>query len=564
MSTLEIKNLNVSFGEKQLVQDVNLTLRMDKITGLIGQSGSGKSLTSLEILGFLPPNLRGKCEIWLDGERINFRKGFFANVMQNPRTAFNPLNSMKSHAKETIKARNLREKFHTQNGANLKDKFDRNSNINDEIKSAFKSAGLSEDVLELYPPQMSGGMLQRAMIALTLLARPKFIIADEPTTDLDLLSQKKVLDMLSDLAIKSGVGMLIITHDFGVIRHICDEVFVMENGRLIEYGSVTDVFENPQSDGAKQIIGAYKFLNKSAEICDENVANLASNLDENAPDLKQNLALNQEQISTQNLVQNSGVTLNSAQNLALNVHDLNFSYKIFSLFKNSQKSVLSGVNFALESGEALGVLGVSGSGKSTLAQILMQIYTPNSAQITFFGKKLCAKNLASRREIYRQMQIVFQDPLSSVNPQNSVFECIKEPLDYLFKFDKTQRENRVKEVLSFVGLSEDFLSKLALNLSGGQIQRVLIARALAVRPKVLILDESLSSLDTILQVKFIELLKRLKSQLTLIFITHDIRLARILCDEIVLLDSGKIAEIIKPNSKMKSQIGRNLENSILK
>ena len=527
MSTLEIKNLNVSFGEKQLVQDVNLRLRMDKITGLIGQSGSGKSLTSLEILGFLPPNLRGKCEIWLDGERINFRKGFFANVMQNPRTAFNPLNSMKSHAKETIKARNLREKFHTQNGANLKDKFDRNSNINDEIKSAFKSAGLSEDVLELYPPQMSGGMLQRAMIALTLLARPKFIIADEPTTDLDLLSQKKVLDMLSDLAIKSGVGMLIITHDFGVIRHICDEVFVMENGRLIEHGSVTDVFENPQSDGAKQIIGAYKFLNKSAEICDEN-----------ALDLK--------------------------QNLALNVRDLNFSYKIFSLFKNSQKPVLSGVNFALESGKALGVLGVSGSGKSTLAQILMQIYTPNSAQITFFGKKLCAKNLASRREIYRQMQIVFQDPLSSVNPQNSVFECIKEPLDYLFKFDKTQRENRAKEVLNFVGLSEDFLSKLALNLSGGQIQRVLIARALAVRPKVLILDESLSSLDTILQVKFIELLKRLKSHLTLIFITHDIRLARILCDEIVLLDSGKIAEIIKPNSKMKSQIGRNLENSILK
>ena len=538
MSTLEIKNLNVSFGKKQLVQDVNLTLRMDKITGLIGQSGSGKSLTSLAILGFLPPNLRGKCEIWLDGERINFRKGFFANVMQNPRTAFNPLNSMKSHAKETIKARNLREKFHTQNGVNLKDKFDRNSNINDEIKSAFKSAGLSEDVLELYPPQMSGGMLQRAMIALTLLARPKFIIADEPTTDLDLLSQKKVLDMLSDLAIKSGVGMLIITHDFGVIRHICDEVFVMENGRLIEHGSVADVFENPQSDGAKQIIGAYKFLNKSAEICDENVANLASNLDENAPDLK--------------------------QNLALNVRDLNFSYKIFSLFKNSQKSVLSGVNFVLESGKALGVLGVSGSGKSTLAQILMQIYAPHSAEITFFGKKLCAKNLASRREIYRQMQIVFQDPLSSVNPRNSVFECIKEPIDYLFKFDKTQLENRVKEVLSFVGLSEDFLSKLALNLSGGQIQRVLIARALAVRPKVLILDESLSSLDTILQVKFIELLKRLKSQLTLIFITHDIRLARILCDEIVLLDSGKIAEIIKPNSKMKSQIGRNLENSILK
>lgn len=538
MSTLEIKNLNVSFGKKQLVQDVNLTLRMDKITGLIGQSGSGKSLTSLEILGFLPPNLRGKCEIWLDGERINFRKGFFANVMQNPRTAFNPLNSMKSHAKETIKARNLREKFHTQNRANLKDKFDRNSNINDEIKSAFKSAGLSEDVLELYPPQMSGGMLQRAMIALTLLARPKFIIADEPTTDLDLLSQKKVLDMLSDLAIKSGVGMLIITHDFGVIRHICDEVFVMENGHLIEHGSVADVFENPQSDGAKQIIGAYKFLNKSAEICDENVANLASNLDENAPDLK--------------------------QNLALNVRDLNFSYKIFSLFKNSQKSVLSGVNFVLESGKALGVLGVSGSGKSTLAQILMQIYAPHSAEITFFGKKLCAKNLASRREIYRQMQIVFQDPLSSVNPRNSVFECIKEPLDYLFKFDKTQLENRVKEALNFVGLSEDFLSKLALNLSGGQIQRVLIARALAVRPKVLILDESLSSLDTILQVKFIELLKRLKSHLTLIFITHDIRLARILCDEIVLLDSGKIAEIIKPNSKMQSQIGRNLENSILK
>ena len=530
MNTLEIRNLNISCGQNRLAKEVNLSLKMDKITGLIGKSGSGKSLTSLEILGFLPSNLHGSCEILVGEKPLVRRDGFFANIMQNPRTAFNPLNSIESHAKETIRARNLRDRLENSSG-----KSSTNLSEQDEIKWAFEGAGLSTDTLGLYPSQMSGGMLQRAMIALTLLTRPKFIIADEPTTDLDLLSQKRVLKMLSNLALKSGVGMLIITHDFGVIKHICDEVFVMEDGVIIEHGEVRKVFENPQSKGAKAIIGAYNFLNKSSEV----------QIGE-SPEPSELCSKKSNEIP------------------ALEISNLNFSYKIFSLLKNSQKSILGDLNFTLKSGKALGILGVSGSGKSTLAQILMQIYAPNSGEVSLFGQTLNAKTLKQRREIYRQIQIVFQDPLSSVNPRNSVLECIEEPLNYLFKLDKNERTRRIREALDLVGLSEDFLPKLALNLSGGQIQRVLIARALAVHPKVLILDESLSSLDTILQMNFIKLLRNLKSHLTLIFITHDIRLARILCDEIILIDDGRIVETILPHAKMQSQIGQNFENAVLK
>ncbi len=249
---------------------------------------------------------------------------------------------------------------------------------------------------------------------------------------------------------------------------------------------------------------------------------------------------------------------------ALEVSNLHFSYKSYSLFRTRQTPVLRGASFALEQNRALGLLGASGSGKSTIAALLMQILAPDSGEIKLFGEPLSAPNLDKRRALYRQMQIVFQDPLGAVNPRNSVRECIEEPLNYLFDLSASERARRVRSALDLVELSESLLSKPALNLSGGQIQRVLIARALAIAPKILILDESLSSLDAFLQVKFIRFLSRLKTHYSFLFITHDVRLARLFCDEIILLEAGKIVEKLTPPAAFTSPLGKQLDAAILR
>lgn len=252
MSILEVNHLSIKNGEKMLVHNISFKICTGTITALVGKSGSGKTLTSLVLQGFTPPNLKSSAEILLDGVPLHKSPPngrVFMSIMQNPRTAFNPLMSMQAHITEMLKA----------DGS-----FSKNSI--DEMKAAFADVELEAEVLKLYPHQMSGGMLQRAMIALMLLSRAKFIIADEPTTDLDLVVQAKILDLLKALVEKNALAMLLITHDFGVVAKIADEVYVIDQGVLAEKGSVQNLFAQPKSAAAKELIEAHLSFYKGADI----------------------------------------------------------------------------------------------------------------------------------------------------------------------------------------------------------------------------------------------------------------------------------------------------------
>lgn len=242
MSVIEIQNLNITYKEKTLLNNINLSIKSGKITALIGKSGSGKTLTATALNGFLASNLSLKSELFLNGEKISsLPKGFFANIMQNPASAFDPLHTMGHTAKESLSALNL--------------KFDKN-----EVLEAFKDVGLEKRVYDLYPFEMSGGMLQRAMIAIALLQKSPFLIADEPTTDLDLIVQGKILDILKEICTNKNVGILLITHDFGVVAKIADDVFVIDDGKIIEKGGIREIFNFPNHEITKALINAHLSL----------------------------------------------------------------------------------------------------------------------------------------------------------------------------------------------------------------------------------------------------------------------------------------------------------------
>ncbi len=516
MNTLELKNLNITNGEHELVKGVSFELDQGEILALVGKSGSGKTLSAMSMLGFLPATLKKTSgEILYNGTKLNsrdMRLRPISIIMQNPKTAFNPILTIGAHALHSLKAVGRADR-----------------NFKELIVSTLADVGLGVQVYDMYPFQMSGGMLQRAMIALALLASPKFIIADEPTTDLDLLTQDKILELLKRLVKERNIGMLLVTHDFGVVAKVADRLAVMSEGRIVESGDTREIFERPTHPASRELVGAFEYLMKFTPASDGVKANV--NLD--AP-------------------------------TAIEISGLSHSYASYTLFGGKKESeILKNVSFSLRKNRALGLLGRSGCGKSTLANIIMGLMRPSFGEVKIFGEKLRVDTLASRRELYKNVQIVFQDPLSSVNPASSVFDVIKEPLMYLGEFSAQEIKTRVFEMLSFVQLEPRFLQRKATSLSGGQIQRVCLARALAVKPKILILDETLSSLDLTLRIQILQLLLALKNELSFLFITHDVALARIFCDEIILLDEGRIAEKISADEKFSTELGKELESATL-
>ncbi|WP_029410520.1 ATP-binding cassette domain-containing protein [Treponema pedis] len=251
-------------------------------------------------------------------------------------------------------------------------------------------------------------------------------------------------------------------------------------------------------------------------------------------------------------------------NILASVKNINHSFENFSFFGKREKThVLKNISFDMEYGEALGLLGKSGSGKSTLAKIMIGLLQPSAGIVEFGGKPLDLSNLSKKREFYKQVQIVFQDSLSAVNPRLTVKEIIEEPLLYLTALNRTERLERIQNLMKRLEIAEDFLEKKAVLLSGGQLQRVAVARAMAVNPKLIILDEALSSLDTPLQSGILELLKRLKGEVSFLFITHDIRLVKLFCDRVILLENGEIAETAHAKAEFKSGIGRELQSAVL-
>ena len=508
---LKTNNLSVTFqsrGESiRAVKDLSFTLTGDEILGIVGESGSGKSQAVLSIMGLLESNgsasgsavFANKELIGLSQSELNqIRGNEIAMIFQDPMSSLNPYITIGKQMSGVLKR-------HTSMSKN---------EIKERCIEMLDSVGISKpnERYDGYSFELSGGMRQRVMIASALLTNPKLLIADEPTTALDVTVQEKILDLILDVKERFKMSVIMITHDLGVVARTCDRVMVMKDGELQESGDIESIFYSPKAAYTKEL------LEKSKEI----------NLD------NQQKYSERQEVSTKNSLVKSTKAKVSFQ----------LPKKTFFAAEN----VLTAVNeISMETidGEVLGIVGESGSGKSTLAKTILGLQRLTSGQVEVFGERLSAINKKELKEIRKKMQVVFQDPFSSLNPRMTVFEILKEPLDSFFSsMTKESKQKDIEDGLMEVGLTPDYLGRYPHELSGGQCQRVAIARALMPKPQLLICDEAVSALDASIRGEIIDLLLRIKSEkkLTMIFIAHDLAVVRKICDRVIVMQSGRIVE----------------------
>jgi len=508
---LKTKNLNVRFKSRgeiiHAVKDLSFKLSGDEVLGIVGESGSGKSQTVLSIMGLLESNGSASgSAVFADKELIGLshaelnqiRGNEIAMIFQDPMSSLNPYTTIGKQMSGVLNRHTKMSKHE----------------IKERCIEMLDSVGISKphERYDGYSFELSGGMRQRVMIASALLTNPKLLIADEPTTALDVTVQEKILDLLLDVKDRFKMSVIMITHDLGVVARTCDRVLVMKDGELQESGDTESIFYSPNAAYTKEL------LEKSKEI----------NLDD-----QQKYKERQD-----NSIKNSLVKSTKAK--------VSFVLPKKTLF--AANNVLTAVNeISMETldGEVLGIVGESGSGKSTLAKTILGLQKLTSGQVEVFGERLAEINKKELKEIRKKMQVVFQDPFSSLNPRMTVFEILKEPLDSFFpSMTKESAQKDIEDGLMEVGLTSDYLGRYPHELSGGQCQRVAIARALMPRPQLLICDEAVSALDASIRGEIIDLLLRIKSEkkLTMIFIAHDLAVVRKICDRVIVMQSGKIVE----------------------
>lgn len=502
-AVLEVQNLYIALpsegDRKHAVAAVNFSVGRGEIVCLVGESGSGKSVIAQSVMGLLPKSLpvtEGK--ILLEGEDIThaplsrlreLRATRMSMIFQEPMTALNPVMRCGEQIDEVLRA-------HTTLSESERKK---------KILAIIEEVALPdpERMFQAFPHQLSGGQRQRIMIAMALVLEPVLLIADEPTTALDVTTQAQILHLISELQRKHGTGVLFITHDFGVVAEIADRVAVLRLGDLVEMGPKEDVLMRPQHDYTKMLIAAVPGIHPKAK---------ARQTD--AP-------------------------------IVLQVVGLDKTYGGQGWFSSKRHEVhaAKAVNFTIRKGETLGIVGESGSGKSTVARCVVRLIDPSAGSIDLEGDDLAKLSGAKLRALRKRVQIVFQDPYRSLNPRRTVGETIMEgPMN--FGLSREEAARRARSLMEWVRMDPSVLNRYPHQFSGGQRQRISIARALAMEPELLIADEAVSALDVSVQAQVLELLEEIRQRLNLamLFITHDLRVAAQVCDDIVVMSKGEVVE----------------------
>lgn len=529
---LDIRNLQVNFIREGItttaVRNISFSLHSGKITAIVGESGSGKSITALSLLNLLPANAIVGGKIMYsrnesqqvnilsmpEKELTNTRGKEIGMIFQEPMTSLNPVLTCGEQVIETLR-RHL--------SISKKEALSKTIELFTEVELPNPAA-----MVKRYPHQLSGGQKQRVMIAMAMCCQPALLIADEPTTALDVRTQKSILELIKKLQQKNGMSVLFISHDLGLVADIADELLVMYQGSIVEQGPASNVLNNPDHPYTKALLA-----------CRPAVNNKGNKL----PVLEDFMAL--ETKATKPLqVQQPAIGLEKI----LSVQDLTVHYKPKKQFFGTKPAITTAVDqvsFDVWQNEIVGIVGESGSGKTTLGRAILQLVKPSAGKIILNGTELNKLSAAGLRKIRKNIQIVFQDPFGSLNPRLSIGEAIMEPLEVQHLYPgKKERKEKAISLLQQVQLPADVFNRYPHQFSGGQRQRICIARALASDPSFLVFDESVSALDVSVQAHVINLINELRQtgRFTALFISHDLSVVHYLCDRILVMKQGKIIE----------------------
>ena len=501
MTVLSITNLHIATSSgAQVVRDLSLTIGAGETVCLVGESGSGKSVSSLATMGLLPKGALtvASGSITLDGEELltltqaqlrHRRASKMSMIFQEPMTALNPVMKVGDQITEVLEA-------HTKLS---------NAEAHARVMDILRQVDLPdiERIARSYPHQLSGGQRQRIMIAMALVLEPRLLIADEPTTALDVTTQKQILGLIKQLQQRHGTAVLFITHDMGVVTEIADRVYVMNKGDLVESGPVRDVLTAPRMEYTRKLLSSVPSLTPRAA----------------------------RPVGT--------------QKPSLQVNGLNKVYGATGFLSKAKTThAAKDVTFELKAGRTLGIVGESGSGKSTVARCVMRMIDPSSGGIRVGGAEIGGLSRAGLHPYRKRLQMVFQDPYRSLNPRLTVEESIIEgPCNY--GMSRSDAKRRAAELLELVGLPAASAARYPHMFSGGQRQRIAIARALAMEPELLVADEAVSALDVSVQAQVLDLLADVQARtgIAILFITHDLRVAAQICDEVCVMQRGEVVEI---------------------
>ena len=533
---VEVVNASLLINNEYILKNISFYIGKEEIVGIVGESGSGKSLTALSLIGLLPENSKLKAKNFIfnyqdlrglsSKDWKSLRRSKIGMVFQEPQSSLNPSLTCGKQLLEAVK----------------NDKKIDSTKKKELVKKVLNEVQLFDDkrIAKSYPHELSGGQKQRVMIAMALLCNPKLLIADEPTTALDVTVQKEIIQLLKSLQVKYKMSILFISHDLSLVKKLADRVLVMNNGKIVESGDTDKIFRNPNHNYTKGLV----FARPDNKI---RLERLPTVLDYQSNNFKPKIITSSKRkIFHKKLY---------CQKPLLEVKKIRKNYVKEKWFgKPSIFEALKPISFSLYPGETLGIVGESGSGKSTLAKTLVFLDPPDSGEIKWLGKVVNPRNKLQVNSLRKKIQFIFQDPFAALHPYKTVGSTLDEVL-WVHKSKNNKKNNfRVDELLDQVGLSSKYASRYPHELSGGQRQRIVIARALAVKPEVLICDESVAALDISVQAQILNLLNDLKSNLKLsfIFISHDLAVVKYMSDRVMVMKDGKLIEIQESDALYES------------